>query len=206
MSEQRYGYFAGCSASAKRRKNGSKSKKCSLPSDNMTQAQWKKRNGAVMEYRLDKPLDYEGFKRLPTDLRKKYIEILRDEHGASATSIQEMLGVSKGTIYTVITKDLGVSFHSGPQSAEGRRKWAAFINGGSPDEQEPATTIAGDDQKQEEYPIEQERHGDMAMNRFSLSFVGMIDVNAIANSLRRIIGDQMNGSVEITVDNLVAAT
>lgn len=206
MSEQRYGYFAGCSASAKHKKNGSKSKKCSLPSDGLTQAQWKKRCGETKVYKLDRPISYEEFKSFPRDIRKIYIETLRDEYGATSTSIQQMLGISKGTAYNVITKDLGISFHGGSPSTEERRKWAAFINGGSAEQQEPVAAVVENGLETEERPTEQEKASGMVMSRFSLSFAGVIDINAIANSLRRIIGDQMNGSVEITVDNIVATT
>lgn len=200
MSEQRYGYFAGCSASAKHKKNGSKSKKCSLPSDGLTQAQWKKRNGAVMEYKLNEPISYEMFKNYPKDLRKKYIEILRDEHGASAASVREMFGVSKGTIYNAITKELGVTFRAGPQSDEDRLKWDIFLHGASteePDLCEPEVPSEDDT-----ILPEQEKPSGMTMSRFSLSFVGAIDVNAIANSLRRIIGGQTNASIDIVVNNI----
>lgn len=203
MSEQRYGYFRGCSASARHKKNGSKSKKCSLPSDNLTQAQWKKRCGPTMIYRMDEPISYEEFKGYPKDIQKQYIEQLRDHHGASLTSIQKMLGISKGTAYNVITKDLGLVFRSGSQSAGGRRKWAEFIGGQDNNDNE------GDASSSDETPDVEtdgcslsDATSGMQMRRFSLSFAGKIDVNAIANSLRSIIGSRANGCVEIIVDNL----
>lgn len=197
MSEQRYGYFKGCSASAKHRKNGSKSKKCSLPSDNMTQAQWKKRNGAVMEYRIDRPLKYEEFKRLPTDLRRKYIETLRSEHGASLTGIAEMLGVSTTTVYNRITRDLGITFGCGVPTAEERSKWSAFVGRSNEPTEE---TEQEPNEPEQESPGEAESSAErqsatMQMSSASISFVGIIDVNAIANSIRLILGDRATEAV-----------
>lgn len=82
---------------AKYRKNGSKSRKCSLPSDGMTQKQWKERNGEVMTYnlnRLNRPMKWAEFKQLPKDLQVAYISKLRKDYGASTNAIAAMLGVS----------------------------------------------------------------------------------------------------------------
>lgn len=203
MSEQRYGYFKGCSASARHKKNGSKSKRCSLPSDNMTQAQWKKRNGAVVEYRLDKPLSFEGFKQLPVDLRKKYIKTLQTEYGASLTAITHMLGVSKGTAYNFITKDLGITFEPGAPSAENRQRWKAFLQSVDYAEPEASDPEPKNESLDTVESVATERQ--MKMNGLTLTFVGLIDANAIANSLRLVLGDNAEGTVRIDISDLVLA-
>lgn len=40
---------------ARHRKRGSKSRKCSLPSDNLTKKQWKERNGKTLSINLNQP-------------------------------------------------------------------------------------------------------------------------------------------------------
>lgn len=50
------------------RKRGSRSKKCTLPSDNMTAGQLKKRNGEVMQYNLKAPMGWLVFRSMPADL------------------------------------------------------------------------------------------------------------------------------------------
>ena len=42
-------------------KRGSKSKKCSLPHDGLTAAQLRRLNGPVSTYKMDEPMDWEGF-------------------------------------------------------------------------------------------------------------------------------------------------
>lgn len=55
-------------ASARHRVCGSKSKKCTLPSDHLTPAQIKARSGPCMKYQLNQPMDYDTFKSMPADL------------------------------------------------------------------------------------------------------------------------------------------
>lgn len=49
---------------AKYRKCGSKSKKCSMSTDHMTQKQWKERNGKVVTVNLNQPITWDEFKAL----------------------------------------------------------------------------------------------------------------------------------------------
>ena len=64
---------------ASRMKRGSKSKKCTLPSDYLTAAQKRRLNGPVSTYKLDEPMSLESFKAMPEDLQKQYME-LRSEY------------------------------------------------------------------------------------------------------------------------------
>ena len=79
-------------------KRGSESKKCSLPSDNMTRAEWKRRNGPVSTYKLDAPMSWEQFREMPFDLRKKYLNNLYDLYGASDARIGAMMFVNPQAI------------------------------------------------------------------------------------------------------------
>ena len=72
---------------AARMKRGSKSKKCSLPSDHLTPAQWKKRNGPVNTYRLNQPMDWETFTVLPIDIQQSYIGILQSRFNVTTSTI-----------------------------------------------------------------------------------------------------------------------
>ena len=63
-------------ASARHRVCGSKTRFVSLPSDHMTDAQLKRRNGPVSTYKLGEPMPWKGFKQLPDDLKRAYLEQL----------------------------------------------------------------------------------------------------------------------------------
>ena len=82
-------------AGAYARKNGSRTKKCTLPSDNMTAGEIRKRNGEIMQYKLNQPMKWKEFKSMPEDLQKEYIQKLASEKKARIIDIAEMLGVHK---------------------------------------------------------------------------------------------------------------
>ena len=82
-------------AGAYARKNGSRTKKCTLPSDNMTAGEIRKRNGEIMQYKLNQPMKWKEFKSMPEDLQKEYIQKLASEKKARVIDIAEMLGVHK---------------------------------------------------------------------------------------------------------------
>lgn len=77
------------------KKNGSKSKKCTLPSDNLTPAQKRKLNGPVKEYELHKPMSWADFKAMPADLQQAHLDYIqrRFRIGSHTISI-EVFGLS----------------------------------------------------------------------------------------------------------------
>lgn len=79
------------SRGAYHKKNGSKSKKCHLPSDDLTPAQMRKLNGPCVTYNLSKALSYAEFKALPGDYRVDYINGLNERFGVPLTRISEDL-------------------------------------------------------------------------------------------------------------------
>ena len=56
---------------AKYRKCGSKSKKCSMSTDHMTQKQWKERNGKVVTVNLNQPITWDDFKALTASMQEE---------------------------------------------------------------------------------------------------------------------------------------
>ena len=185
---------------AKYRKRGSKSKKCSLPSDGMTNKQWKERCGPVITYNPNKPMVWEDFKKLPDHIQAEYITNLQHKFGVTAVDLGKMFGVQPLTVRKhADANNLGVEFPRGhAMSAAKKAEWDKFV---CPEQDEPAFL----DDECEECPIE-EPVGDMPapaqpeamkMKNFSLRFSGNIDVNMISNSLKWILGESPNGELEI---------
>jgi hypothetical protein len=116
------------------RKGGSKSKKCSLPSDLLTDAQKRKLNGPCVEVKLDEPMKWDRFKSLPVSLAKEYIANLRETYNPSQKMLAEMFGVGQSAVCTVF-KSLGIN--SGParradygeETRIKQAKWDAFCHG-----------------------------------------------------------------------------
>lgn len=114
---------------AKSRVCGSKSKKCSLPSDGMTHAQWKRRNGPVTTYSIGKPMTYEQFKSMPADRQKMYLMHLLENYNASNTDIANMFGITSTSVANR-RKKLGIIPTLGrgnKPSQEDRRLWQSFL-------------------------------------------------------------------------------
>lgn len=114
-------------------KRGSRSKRCSLPSDNLTPAQLKRRNGPMSTYKLDAPMRWDDFKSMPVDLQKQYLTNLVETYGATNEMLGDMFYVHPTHVGTV-KKALGVVSHN-PHRLIGEKKairdqmWAAFCNG-----------------------------------------------------------------------------
>lgn len=121
--------------SARHRKNGVKSKKCTLPSDNLTEAQKRKLNGPVYSVKMDQPMTWEELKTLPDTLRSQYLTGLIDTYDASQRMLGNMLGVSQATVGTELRR-LGIQSgprhgreSHGPVAERRKAMWAAFCNG-----------------------------------------------------------------------------
>ena len=120
-------------AGARHMRRGSRSKRCSLPSDNLTPAQLKRRNGPVSTYKLDAPMRWDDFKAMPVDLQKQYLTNLVETYGATNEMLGDMFYVHP-THVGAIKKALGVVSHN-PHRLIGEKKairdqmWAAFCNG-----------------------------------------------------------------------------
>ena len=176
------------------KKNGSKSRRCPMSTDHMTEKQWKERNGKVVSVSFDKPTSWDNFRELSKGAQEEYLRCLSTTYGANATNLAEMFDVSVSTIRRHIqSANLDIKFHVGhSMNAEQRAAWEAFL-GGTAASPVPQT---GCEPKPEEPP---KLHVDtsMRMNRFSLSFSGDINVDMIANSLKHILGGNATGQVEI---------
>lgn len=113
---------------ARARKCGSKSRKCTLPSDYLTAAQKKGLNGKVSTYNLSAPMTYSKFRVMPDDLQKEYLLKLRNEMGASLTAIGEMMQCSYETVRQALIRH-GLSTKLLRMSFESKLRWDAWLKG-----------------------------------------------------------------------------
>ena len=130
-------------------KRGSKSKKCTLPSDYLTDAQKRRLNGPVSTYKLDEPMSWESFKAMPEDLQKKYILNLQETYQANNDMLGKMFGVTGVSVckmrHALGIGAMGQSKMTRDEVAVRDAKWNAFCNGvvgGKPgDAKEPEPEI-----------------------------------------------------------------
>lgn len=191
---------------AAHRKRGSKSKACRLSTDYMTQREWEKRNGEIITYNPNKPMSWVEFLSMPPHIQAEYLEHLNNTYHATIKDIAWMFDVDPRTLRKLIRdKDLSVTFPVGHHMSQTMRPaWEAFV---TPDAT-PMPVVAEPEEPSyisespEEYHAESPAttHSQMRMNHFMLCFEGELDPDAIANSLRRIIGERSAGRIDITCD------
>ncbi len=63
-----------------------------FPSDYKTRKELKAMNGDVVSYRMNEPMSWDEFVKMPVDLQRKYIEHLREKFNVPDQYIAEMLG------------------------------------------------------------------------------------------------------------------
>ena len=120
-------------AGARHMKRGSRSKRCSLPSDNLTPAQLKRRNGPVSTYKLDEPMRWDDFKDMPVDLQKQYLTNLVETYGATNEMLGDMFYIHPSQIGRV-KRQLGIAGQKNGRPDPDKKAirdqmWAAFCNG-----------------------------------------------------------------------------
>lgn len=118
---------------AKYKKNGSKSKKCSLPSDGMTKKQWKERCGELMSFNIKKPMSWEQFKSMSHDLQKEYVTTLTTTYKVGLPKVADMLGCCEASLRNYLKKhipDFVSGSSKGRLSKENMEAWAEFLKTG----------------------------------------------------------------------------
>lgn len=113
---------------ARARVSGSKSKYCGLPSDKLTAAQLKRRNGPVLTYNTSKCLSYEEFRRLPDDLQRTYISTISRVYRVPMNAIAKAMGCSDTTMCRIVQR-LEYDPVRGRKWPEPGDKWFDFVAG-----------------------------------------------------------------------------
>lgn len=76
---------------ARNKKNGSKSKKCTLPSDYMTRKEKQALNGEVKSWDLKKFYSYEEFKQMPDDIQIEYVNSILSRYDVGIHAIESIV-------------------------------------------------------------------------------------------------------------------
>lgn len=106
------------------RKRGSKSKKCTLPSDYLTKKELKAMNGEVKSYNIHERMDWKKFKELDEDVAKAHINWLIETFGCNGAALAESLGVSKSCMFTWLKEH---DMKLGYRRFMGSKEWLTFL-------------------------------------------------------------------------------
>ena len=85
-----------------------------MAADALSEREWDRMNGRIRIYQLGRPMGRRQFLRLPEDLQRLYVRLLRDKHGATRQEVLALTG-----------EDFGMPFGVG--DAE---QWQAFLTQG----------------------------------------------------------------------------
>ena len=200
---------------ARRMKNGSKSRRCSLPSDHLTKSQWQKKNGSVKVMNLNQPMAYQDLKEMSVDLQREYINRLIDKFGCTKTCLADFFGVDMKTI-TKLVQTIGIDpgrFKRGsrmtPEETKAFTDWAyigATIEEGKEYVKVTRPAEQRETSKEEKRPLEEMpplfgRAAPMAVTHMELVFCGQADASQIANTIRCISGDK-HVRITISIDEV----
>lgn len=183
---------------ARHRKCGSKSRACSLPSDRMTQKQWKERNGVCMTMSLSKPMSWEDFKQLSAGMQTEYLQHITDTYRVGKAKIaKDMFKCSYETLTKYVDeRGLHTRFYSvaGNKEKAYTKAWNDFLGvAATPSAKAEIVPEAGP----EPLVMPPKNKTAVRMDSVSLRFTGELDIQMVANSLRHIIGDGTRGTLTV---------
>lgn len=191
--------------SAKHKVNGVRSKKCTLATDYMSPSEIKKMNGEMISYNLNKPMTLDEFKRLPADLGKEYILQLVEQYGGNFRSLSEMFGCNRDTAFKLLSAPpYNIKFGCGDRmNREKKARWLEFLHGD--EKKDIPLEIPPEAEEGEALPESVERCDEesasatvsMEMEEFSMRFSGTITAEAVANRLKAMLGDGIDGTISI---------
>lgn len=123
--------------SARHKRSGRNSRRCSLPSDLLTESQKRKLNGSLVSVNLGEPMHWSEFKLLNDDLKREYLSSLTPDWHPNLTMLAEMFGVSITSV-SCETKRIGWEPDKeapGKRSHQQKKDWLEFCCGKEPEEE-----------------------------------------------------------------------
>lgn len=189
LNRKRIGY------SARNRVCGSRTKRAAvLPSDSLTQKQWKEKNGPVNTYNLSKPMNWRAFDAMPPDLKCQYLRGLIDTYGVNQAELVKMFGISyQYCIRKLSEQGFSGMFTRGKKMSDDQKKsFEDFINC----EGDKGLTSSKETEQVVQRPDETRR---MDMKELSVTFSGKIDLDQILNTLRYMLNSNTDAEVRLLV-------
>ncbi len=114
--------------------NGSKSKGCRLPHENLTKKELNKLNGEIKTVSMMQPIAWELFKGLASDLQEEYLDTQIKRFGVGLRTIsRDLFGQSDQTLAHFVRQN-GLDVVSAPdgrQPKTARESWNRWLNIGA---------------------------------------------------------------------------
>lgn len=198
--------------SARKKKNGSKKKSCKLSTDYLTEKQLQKRNGEIMTYRLNSPMQWQEFKAMPPDIQARYLGGLVDKFDVNAHQLGTMFGVSGQSVVNIMARNkLSVALNKKPMDKDKKDQFMAFVrNGGvekttaentnetleKPEEPIKATPMKTETTEEPAHEMEMETNN-FHMSNFNINMNGKFNKETFFKSITTLIPDGTEVEMEI---------
>ena len=172
--------------------NASRSR-VSVGGQTMTEKQMRGLNGKIQSFGLSKPMTWEQFKAMSNDIQIEYLMNLNKAFNVNVTGLAKMFGITGQALrnyfakYNIRFMDVSGRLHR--MSRAEQEIWDEFINAAEKEIIE-TTNIKS-------VAPEVVRVKPTVMTQFMITFKGVLDVSAIANSLLNILGDGSEGQIVI---------
>ena len=110
--------------SARHRVCGSRSTKCTLPSDNLTAAQKRDLNGPVNTYAISRPMTWGQFKAMPADLQQAHLDYIQNRFQTGLRTVSRIVFGISPTALPQYAKHHSLNYQTfrGPVENEGELK------------------------------------------------------------------------------------
>ena len=158
-----------------RRTHTGKSGGVKLPSDYMTEKERNAMNGNVESYRLNDPMTWDEFNKMPDDIKVLYIKALRQKYGVSDSRIAGMMGLPQVTFSKEVRRlGLGMGRYNTQKVPFNKEAWVAWCYG-APAPEKVKEEVAQDIPTQAEEAAPVTYHTEKAIPRCgSLTFDGSV--------------------------------
>ena len=179
---------------ARHKRNGSKSRMCSLPSDNLTAAQQKKLNGECKSWNLNEPMDWETFKAMPHDLQVQYVKGLHSRFSVGYNQLgRDLFRLSTNAVRNYFRQNgVTCTIVAGRISRAEQEVWEHWIHGGEYFDAEvseelsiPELEVVQEEQP-EEQPEPKREPTSFEMATFTVEWQGEFSGKAFIEQLSRL--------------------
>ncbi len=191
-------------AGARGRVCGSKSKKCGLPSDHLTAAQLKAKNGPVATYNLNEPMSWAAFKAMSADLQEEYVRGLHSRFCVGLNTIsKELFGLGGPSLRNYMQR------HGNELDIRGKRRlsnterevWERWLNSIVEEiEDEPEAVCVVEEQEAIENPppTDSKTTAAFGMRSLCVEWCGEFNALAFMEQLSRLV--LPDGKVKIRLE------
>ena len=148
MTDEEYVFRSECAdrkrvarGSCNKRSHAGKGGRVKMPSDYMTKKERDKMNGEVQSYKLNSPMKWAQFKRMPDDIKREYLSTIMGKYNPQQAALAEMFGISRNTVCNMF-RELGIHFRGNVSAVRTGRNDAfwAWVRGAEKAEPEQKST------------------------------------------------------------------